>query len=101
MLYTSLLELRCCIPKVLCHCVLLSWVSMNLLISLLISSVTSLLLRNVLLIILVFAGFCSSFPVIDIEPHSIVVREVAWHDFNFLKCTEACSVAQAVVYHGE
>ena len=34
------------------------------------------------------------FPIIDIESHSIVVRENAWYDFNFPKFTEFWFVTQ-------
>ena len=46
--------------------------------------------------------FCSFiFPIVDIESHSIVVREDTWYDLNFLKFSEAWFVAQDIVYTGE
>ena len=39
--------------------------------------------------------------VIDVSSHSIVVREDAWHNFNFLKFTEVRFMTQDVVYPGE
>ena len=41
------------------------------------------------------------FLVIDIYSHSIVIREDAWYDCNFLKFTEFWFVTQDVVYPGE
>ena len=75
----------------------LSFVSRNLLISFFISSLTSLLFSNVLFNLHEFVFFCCFFPVVD----SVVMREVTWYNFNFLKFTEALFVTHDMVYPGE
>ena len=79
----------------------LSFVSWNFFISLLISSVTCWLFRNVLFNLHVLVFLTVVFLVIDIQSHSIVVGEDASYDFSFLKFTEVWSVIQNVVYPGE
>ena len=80
----------------------LSFVSKNLLISFLISSVTSLLFCNVLFNLHEFVFFAILFsPVVDIQSHRVVVREDTWYNFSFLKFTEAWFVDQDVIYPGE
>ena len=71
----------------------LSFVSRNFLISLLISSVTCWLFRNVLFNLHVFVFFTVFSLVIDILSYTVVIREDAWYDFNFLKFTEVHSSA--------
>ena len=41
------------------------------------------------------------FLVIDIQSHSVVVREDAWYDLSFLKFTEVLFVTKNVVFPGE
>ena len=89
----------------------LSFVSRNFLISLLISSVTCWLFRNVLfnlhafvflsgLFIFIYL-FIYLFLVIDIQSHNVIVGEDAWYNFSFLKFTEVWFVTQIVVYPRE
>ena len=80
---------------------LLSFVSRNVFISLLISSVTCLLFRNVLFNLQVFVFLTLFLLVIDIWSYSIVVREDAWYDFNFLKLSEVWFVTQDMVCPGK
>ena len=102
LLLTSLLEMLLLHPigfELCFHCHLFPGFFF---ISLFISSVTCWLFRNVLLNIHVFVFlivffFSCKWYLVSI----LVVREDAWYDFNFLKCTEVWFVTQDFVYPGE
>ena len=78
----------------------LSFVSMYVLVFSFISSVISCLFSSILFTLHVFV-FLQFLPVIDFWFHSIVVRKDGWHDFNFLKFTEAWFMLQDVICPGE
>ena len=80
----------------------LSFASRNTLFSLLVSSVTCWLFRDVFFNLHVFVFLIDFFFLaIDIYSHSVLVREDAWYDFNFLKFTEVWFLTQDMVYPGE